>query len=66
MKERQKYSTLHYLQNKYGIDVGTKKFAHSMFMLSLLYKQTSNYSYYSYKKFVLNKIDPKVRYFMIV
>lgn len=62
-KSRHKYSNylLLYLQNKHGHSLGTKKFADSMLTIPLLYRQAQfNYTFYSYKSFVLNDCNPSL------
>jgi hypothetical protein len=59
--ECRKYTTslLRYLQNKHGIQVGTKRFGESMsFIAMLCQKVQNNYEYYAFKRCVLNLPAP--------
>ncbi|KAI1707784.1 ligand-binding domain of nuclear hormone receptor domain-containing protein [Ditylenchus destructor] len=52
---------LHYLQNRHGLDHGTKRFGDTMMVVAHLYKQPQlNYEYYTYRSFVMRNIDLSV------
>uniref|UniRef100_A0A914CA05 NR LBD domain-containing protein n=1 Tax=Acrobeloides nanus TaxID=290746 RepID=A0A914CA05_9BILA len=60
-EERAKYTKalLHYLQNKHGMDAGTKRFGDSLALLNeIFYKTQYNYNYYSYRKYVERTATP--------
>ena len=60
-EERAKYTKalLHYLQNKHGMDAGTKRFGDSLALLNeIFYKTQYNYNYYSYRKHVERTATP--------
>ncbi|KAI1730467.1 zinc finger, c4 type (two domains) domain-containing protein [Ditylenchus destructor] len=62
-EQRNKYTKilLHYLQNRHGLENGTKRFGDTLMTVTHLYKQPQfNYEYFTYRSCVMRNADPSI------